>query len=82
MFLIAFARQAARTIFGDDQLFRYSLGVLPPIHIIVRNGHVTLVGVVDSQADKNVAGIRANGVPGVFSVDNNLRVANPTETQK
>ena len=47
----------------------------PSIHIIVDNGHVTLVGVVNSQADKNVAYIRANSVPGVFSVTNNLRVA-------
>ncbi len=67
-------RQVARAIFGDDQLFRYSLGVLPSIRIIVKGGHVTLAGVVDSEADKNVAGIRANGVPGVFSVENDLKV--------
>lgn len=75
-------RQVARAIFRDDQLFRYSLGALPSIHIIVKNGHVALEGVVDSQADKNVAGIRANGVPGVFSVDNNLRVENSTQSKK
>lgn len=45
------------------------------IHIIVQNGNVTLTGVVDSQSDAAVAGIRANSVPGVFSVDNNLQVA-------
>jgi osmotically-inducible protein OsmY len=47
---------------------------VPPIHIIVKNGHVTLEGVVASQADKDIAGIQANSVPGVFSVTNNLRV--------
>jgi len=59
-------------------LFRYSMGAVPPIHIIVNRGHVTLEGVVDNQTDKNVAGIRANSVPGVFSVTNNLRVENAT----
>ena len=66
--------QVARAIFNDDRLTRYSMGSLPPIHIIVKGGHVTLDGVVDSEADKNEAGIRANGVPGVFSVDNHLQV--------
>jgi BON domain len=63
-----------RAIYGFAPLQRYGMGALPPIHIIVNNGHVTLTGVVDSQADKNMAGIRANQVPGVFSVTNNLRV--------
>ena len=54
----------------------YSVRSVPPIHIIVNNGHVTLEGAVANQADKNVAGIRANSVPGVFSVTNNLRVDN------
>lgn len=66
--------QVARAIFNDDRLSRYSMGSLPPIHIVVKGGHVNLVGVVDSEADKNEAGIRANGVPGVFSVDNHLQV--------
>lgn len=66
--------RVAHAIFNDSRLFRYSLGALPPIHIIVNRGHVTLEGVVDSQTDKNVAGIRTNGVSGVFSVANNLRV--------
>lgn len=68
----------ARAIFNEPSLFRYSMGAVPPIHIIVNRGHVTLEGVVDKQTDKNVAGIRANGVPGVFSVTNNLRVENAT----
>jgi len=53
---------------------RYGFQSLPSIHIIVKNGNVTLEGVVDNASDKNVAGIQANGVPGVFSVTNNLRV--------
>ena len=75
-------RQVARAIFNDSRLFPYSLGAVPPIHIIVKGGHVTLEGVVDSQGDKNVANIRANGVPGVFSVTNNLQVENSTESKK
>ena len=63
-----------RTIYGYPVLQRYALGVNKPIRIIVNNGHVTLIGYVDNQADKNIAGIRANGVPGVFSVDNQLEV--------
>lgn len=63
-----------RTIYGYPMLQRYSLGVNKSIRIIVDNGHVTLMGVVDNQMDKNVAGIRANTVPGVFSVDNRLLV--------
>jgi hyperosmotically inducible protein len=63
-----------RAIYGFPSLNRYALGALPPIHIIVKNGNVTLHGVVVSQADKNTAGIRANGVPGVFSVTNDLQV--------
>ena len=53
---------------------RYGFQSLPSIHIIVKNGNVNLEGVVDSSGDKNIAGIQANGVPGVFSVTNNLRV--------
>lgn len=67
-------RQVARALFSDDRLFQYSLGALPPIHIIVKNGNVTLEGVVNTQTDKNTSGLRANGVPGVFSVTNNLQV--------
>lgn len=63
-----------RTIYGYPALQKYSLGVNKPIRIIVDNGHVTLMGVVDNQTDKNIAGLRANGVPGIFSVDNQLKV--------
>lgn len=64
-----------RAIYGYSALQRYALGVQKPIRIIVKNGHVTLEGVVDSAADKNLAGLRANGVSGIFSVDNNLQVS-------
>jgi BON domain len=67
-------RAEYRAIFGFGPLYRYALGAVPSIHIIVDNGHVTLVGVVDNEADKNMVGIRANGVPNVFSVTNDLRV--------
>jgi len=67
-------RQVARAIFNDERLFRYSMGSVPPIHIIVKNGHVTLEGVVNSQADKDAANLRASSVPGVFSVENHLQV--------
>jgi hyperosmotically inducible protein len=63
-----------RAIYGDPALEKYALGVQKPIRIIVKNGHVTLEGVVDNEADKNLAGLRANGVPGIFSVTNNLQV--------
>jgi hyperosmotically inducible protein len=66
--------RAMRAIYGYPMLQRYGMGVHPSIHIIVDNGHVTLKGVVDSQADKNVAYLRANGVSGVFSVTNDLQV--------
>ncbi len=63
-----------RAVFGGGILSRYSMGANPSIHIIVDNGNVTLEGAVGSQMDKNIATLRANGVPGVFSVTNNLRV--------
>lgn len=68
-------RRLYRAIYGFASLQRYSLGVQQPIRIIVKNGHVSLEGVVDNEADKNTAGIRAKGVSGVFSVDNNLQIA-------
>ncbi len=72
-----------RAIYGFDGLTRYSWGAWPSIHIIVKNGHVTLKGVVDNENDKNLAGLRANGVPGAFSVTNGLEVAATTaEKQK
>jgi hyperosmotically inducible periplasmic protein len=67
-------RAELREIYSFPSLQRYGLGTIPGIHIIVNNGHVTLEGAVDNQTDKNVAGIRANSVPNVFSVTNNLRV--------
>jgi hyperosmotically inducible protein len=63
-----------RAIYQYPALQKYELGVQKPIRIIVKNGHVTLEGVVDSDGDKNLAGLRANGVPGIFSVTNNLQV--------
>jgi len=63
-----------RAIYGYTALERYALPVIKPIRIIVKNGNVTLDGVVDSEGDKNLANIRANGVSGVFSVTNNLVV--------
>lgn len=64
-----------RAIYGDPTLStRYAYRALPSIHIIVKNGHVTLEGVVATQADKNLINVRANGVPNVFSVTNNLQV--------
>jgi len=68
-------RALYHAIYGDSVLYRYGLASVPSIHIIVKNGHVTLEGVVDSEADKNLAGLRANSVPNVFSVQNNLVVA-------
>ena len=73
-------RQIARAVFGDARLSTYSIQPIPPIHIIVKNGHVDLEGVVRTQADKDTAFIRANGVSGVFSVDNNLQVEQPRKS--
>jgi hyperosmotically inducible periplasmic protein len=67
-------RQLFRAIYGYPALQKYALGVQKPIRIIVNNGRVDLDGVVDSETDKNIAGLRANGVPGTFSVTNNLQV--------
>jgi len=66
-----------RAIYGYGPLERYAMPVIKPIRIIVKNGHVTLEGVVDSETDKNMVNIRANGVSGVFSVTNNLQVVKP-----
>jgi osmotically-inducible protein OsmY len=65
----------ARAVYGFAMLNKYAINPVRPIRISVQNGNVTLVGVVDSQADKNAAGLRANGVAGVFSVKNDLQVA-------
>jgi hyperosmotically inducible periplasmic protein len=67
-------RTLFRAIYGYPALQKYALGVQKPIRIIVNMGRVDLDGVVDSEADKNLAGLRANSVPGIFSVTNNLQV--------
>ena len=70
-------RRLYHSIYGFDALEKYAMPVVKPIRIIVKNGHVTLEGVVDNQADKDMAGIKANSVSGVFSVTNNLQVVKP-----
>jgi hyperosmotically inducible periplasmic protein len=65
-----------RAIYGYPSLQRYGMGTLPPIHIIVKNGNITLTGVVANETDKNVAYMRAMGVFGAFSVKNELHVEN------
>jgi len=70
-------RQVYRAIYRYPALERYAMVPQKPIRIIVKGGHVTLEGVVDSEGDKNLAGIRANGVSNVFSVTNNLQVEKP-----
>jgi hyperosmotically inducible protein len=67
-------RDVYRAIYGQPGLDMYALRAVPTIHIIVKNGNVTLVGAVGNEGDKNRAGIAANGVPGVFSVKNELVV--------
>jgi hyperosmotically inducible periplasmic protein len=68
--------RVARAIYGNSTLSRYALDPQSPIRIVVKNGHVTLYGVVDSKLDKQVAETQAKSVPGVFSVDDKLVVAN------
>jgi hyperosmotically inducible protein len=63
-----------RAVFRSGSLYRYAQGANPSLHIIVKNGHVTLEGVVSNEGDRNLANIAARGVSGVFSVTNNLRV--------
>jgi hyperosmotically inducible protein len=73
-------RAEYRAIYGDPALAtRYGFRALPSIHIIVKNGHVTLEGVVANEFDKNLINTRANSVPNVFSVTNNLRVESSSE---
>jgi BON domain-containing protein len=67
-------RAEYRAIFSQSDLGRYTMGAIPQVHIIVKNGHVSLEGVVMDQTDKNIAGIVANSVPGVFSVENHLQI--------
>jgi hyperosmotically inducible protein len=70
-------RRLYRAIYGYPAFTKYAMVPQKPIRIIVKNGHVTLEGVVDNDADKNLAALRANGVPNVFSVDNHLQVVKP-----
>jgi hyperosmotically inducible periplasmic protein len=62
-----------RTLFRAGGLYRYAMGANPSIHIVVNRGHVTLEGVVSNEGDKRLAELAARGVPGAFSVTNNLR---------
>ena len=66
--------RTARAIYRDSVLGRYASDPVHPIRIVVDNGHVTLYGTVESTMDKTIAGIRANSVPGAFSVENKLVV--------
>ncbi len=75
-------RAVFHSIYSYGPLLRYANMSVPPIHIIVKGGRVTLEGVVDSEGDKNLAGIRANQVPGTFQVTNNLRVVNNSNSGK
>jgi hyperosmotically inducible periplasmic protein len=72
-------RAVYRAVYGENALFRYGLSAVPSIHIIVKNGNVTLEGVVDNETDKNLANLRASQVPNVFAVKNNLRVVSDSK---
>ena len=63
-----------RAVYGSSGLYRYALQAVPSIHMVVKNGHVTLEGVVSQVGDKDLANLQANGVSGVFSVTDNLVV--------
>ena len=67
-------RAVYRAIYGNEVLSQYALRAVPPIHIIVENGNVTLEGVVARQMDKQIAEMQTKSVPGVFSVTNNLKI--------
>lgn len=71
-------RATYRAIYGNSVLNQYQLRAVPPIHIIVKNGNVTLEGVVARQMDKQIAEVQAKSVQGVFSVTNNLQVEEET----
>lgn len=68
-------RAVYRAVYSQPGMEMYSMQAVPPIHIIVKNGRVTLKGAVGNQMDKQRAGIAANGVPGVFAVTNDLQVS-------
>jgi hyperosmotically inducible periplasmic protein len=73
--------RTARVLYGDPVLSKYAIDPARPIRIIVENGHVTLYGVVDSTFDKQIASVRANQIPGAFSVDNQLLIEGKTNQQ-
>jgi hyperosmotically inducible protein len=73
-------RAAYQAIYGHTALQDYQLRAVPPIHIIVENGKLTLEGVVQNEMDKNIAGVQANSVNGVFEVTNNLRTDSDTQS--
>ena len=75
-------RAVYRSVYAQTGLTRYGLGANPSIHIIVKNGNVTLKGVVDNQGDKNLAGIQARNVSGTFAVNNELIVAKGDNEEK
>jgi osmotically-inducible protein OsmY len=72
-------RTVAQAIYGYPIFTKYAINPVKPIRIIVLNGNVTLVGQVETQSDKEAAFIRANGLPGVFKVTNDLQVAGANE---
>jgi osmotically-inducible protein OsmY len=71
--------QVARAIFRDPTMSMYAIQPVPPIHILVDNGHVTLEGVVRTPMEKEIAGIRANSAMSFGMVTNNLRVEQPAK---
>ncbi len=72
-------RDTYRAIYGNETLSQYQVRAVPPIHIIVNKGHITLEGVVARKMEKQIAGVQANSVSGAFSVTNNLRVEEDDE---
>ena len=75
-------RDTYRAIYSNEVLSQYQMRAVPPIHIIVKNGHVTLEGAVARQMDKQIAGMQAGQVPGTFSVTNNLQVDEGDDKKK
>ncbi len=71
--------QVYRAIYGYGPLFKYANMSIPPIHIIVKGTNVTLEGVVDTEADKNLCTMQVKQVPSVLNVTNNLRVVKPSK---
>jgi len=71
-------QRIARAIYGDPSMTKYAIQPLKPIHILVENGHVTLAGVVGTEFDKEIAGVRASAAGMSFGpIVNNLQVEHP-----